>query len=63
MKQEATNDDGYENSVNHFDMRAHGQNEQGGKVNQNMMDQHIPTAPQVSRNALVKRKFFSKVFY
>ncbi|EEB14472.1 G/t mismatch-specific thymine DNA glycosylase, putative [Pediculus humanus corporis] len=46
MKQEATNDDGYENSVNHFDMRAHGQNEQGGKVNQNMMDQHIPTAPQ-----------------
>ena len=40
MKQEANNDDGYETSVDHLDVRSHNQSEQG-KMNQNMMEQHM----------------------
>lgn len=40
MKQEANNDDGYETSVDHLDLRSHNQGEQG-KMNQNMMEQHM----------------------
>lgn len=50
IKQESVNDDGYETGVDHFEIRAHTQGDQG-KMNQNIMDQHMQTTTQVRQTS------------